>query len=129
MPLHRVEKDHNKLQIIQPSSFTNEQWRERQHLQPLLRDNPESIDLELFIVSEEFSDWEGSSRRVDLLGLDKEGNLIVIELKRVEEGGHMELQSIRYAAMISAMDLKPSSARMRHFFQSKVKIQVVRVNP
>jgi hypothetical protein len=75
-------------------------------LQPLLRDNPNAIDPELFTVSEEFSDWEGSLRRVDLLGLDKEANLVVIELKRGDEGGHMELQSIRYAAMLSAMDFE-----------------------
>jgi len=29
--------------------------------------------------------------------------LVVIELKRTEDGGHMELQAIRYAAMASAM--------------------------
>ena len=28
---------------------------------------------------------------------------MVIELKRTEDGGHMELQAIRYAAMVSAM--------------------------
>src|SRR5437870_8590632 len=32
-----------------------------------------------------------------------EASLVVIELKRTEDGGHMELQAIRYAAMISAM--------------------------
>jgi hypothetical protein len=106
MGLHRIEKEGNKLQTVQPSSFAGEQWLERQHLQPLLRDNPEAIDPELFIISEEFSNWEGSARRVDLLGLDRESNLVVIELKRVEEGGHMELQSIRYAAMLSAMDFE-----------------------
>lgn len=106
MALHKIEKEQNRLHIVQPSSFTGEKWLERQHLQPLLRDNPESLDAELFIVTEEFNDWEGSARRVDLLGLDKEGNLIVIELKRVEEGGHIELQSIRYAAMLSAMDFE-----------------------
>jgi hypothetical protein len=37
------------------------------------------------------------------LGLDKDANLVVIELKRTDDGGHMELQSIRYAAMVSQM--------------------------
>jgi hypothetical protein len=37
------------------------------------------------------------------LGVDKEANLVVIELKRSEDGGHMELQAIRYAAMVSKM--------------------------
>ena len=42
-------------------------------------------------------------RRIDLLGLDKQANLVVFELKRTEDGGHMELQAIRYAAMVSTM--------------------------
>jgi hypothetical protein len=38
-----------------------------------------------------------------LLGLDKDANLVVFELKRTEDGGHMDLQAIRYAAMVSTM--------------------------
>jgi len=47
--------------------------------------------------------FEEAKRRIDLLGIDTDANLVVIELKRTEDGGHMELQAIRYAAMISAM--------------------------
>lgn len=35
--------------------------------------------------------------------MDKAANLVVVELKRSEDGGHMDLQAIRYAAMISTM--------------------------
>jgi len=54
-------------------------------------------------VAEEFGDWEDSNRSIDLLCIDKAANLVVIELKRTEDGGHMELQAIRYAAMISTL--------------------------
>jgi hypothetical protein len=37
------------------------------------------------------------------LGIDRDGTLVVIELKRDDDGGHMELQAIRYAAMVSRM--------------------------
>lgn len=104
MPFYQVDTEKKSLQRLNSTDFKTEEWRERQDLQPLLRDNPEVIDSSLFIISEEFSNWEDSKRRIDLLGLDEEGNLVVIELKRVEGGGHMELQSLRYAAMVSAMD-------------------------
>ncbi|XHX81030.1 MAG: hypothetical protein RBJ76_14180 [Stenomitos frigidus ULC029] len=106
MALHKVDKVQNKLQLIKPSSFTDQKWHERRDLQPLLRDDPESISSELFMLSEEFGNWEGSLRRIDLLGLDKDANLVVIELKRQEDVGHMELQALRYAAMVSAMDFE-----------------------
>lgn len=54
-------------------------------------------------MAEEFGEWEDSRRRIDLLVVDKGGNLVVIELKRTEDGGHMDLQAIRYAAMISTL--------------------------
>jgi len=39
------------------------------------------------------------------LCLDKSANVVVVELKRTEDGGHMELQAIRYAAMVASMTL------------------------
>jgi len=37
-----------------------------------------------------------------LLGLDKSANLVV-ELKRTKDGGYCELQSLRYASMVSTL--------------------------
>ena len=61
------------------------------------------LDSDLLVISEEFALWEDSHRRIDLLAVDREANLVVIELKRDESGGHMDLQALRYAAMVSAM--------------------------
>ncbi|MGL4422428.1 MAG: hypothetical protein ACRCZF_17300 [Gemmataceae bacterium] len=55
------------------------------------------------MIAEEYGEWDDSRRRIDLLGIDRDANLVVIELKRTEDGGHMELQAIRYAAMASTM--------------------------
>jgi hypothetical protein len=77
--------------------------RERYDLQRVLRENIDSISPNLYVLAEEYGDWEDARRRIDLLCLDKEANLAVVELKRSEDGGHMELQAIRYAAMVSTM--------------------------
>ena len=97
------------LREIPATTFSAVGIRERADLQRLLRDQIEVVASclgrrdDILIVSEEFGDWEESSRRIDLLGLDKEANLVVFELKRTEDGGHMDLQAIRYAAMVSTM--------------------------
>jgi hypothetical protein len=54
-------------------------------------------------VAEEFGDFEDARRRIDLLCVDRSARLVVVELKRTEDGGHMELQALRYAAMVSVM--------------------------
>jgi hypothetical protein len=85
------------------TSFGVEKIYERRDLQRLLKANIEVLSSDLLVIAEEFGDWSDSNRRIDLLCLDKEACLVVVEIKRTEDGGHMELQAIRYAAMISTM--------------------------
>jgi hypothetical protein len=88
---------------LKDTTFSSVNMRERRDLQRLLRDNVEVISPDTLVIAEEFGEWEDSHRRIDLLGLDKDANIVVIELKRTEDGGHMELQAIRYASMVSTM--------------------------
>ena len=76
---------------------------ERTDLQRLLRTQIEVLGPDLYLLTEEFGDWEESKRRIDLLAIDSDANVVVIELKRTQDGGHMELQAIRYASMVSTM--------------------------
>ncbi|WKZ39617.1 MAG: hypothetical protein QY328_15255 [Anaerolineales bacterium] len=101
MPIFELTKD--KLQKIEETSFSAAKVRERTDLQRLLRNQIEIISPNILIVAEEFGEWEDSRRRIDLLGVDKNANLVVFELKRTEDGGYMDLQSLRYAAMVSTM--------------------------
>jgi hypothetical protein len=77
---------------------------EKQDLQRWLLAAPEALGESLFILSEEFGNWEDSKRRIDLLALDEDANLVVIELKRTDDGGHMDLQAIRYAVRLRQKD-------------------------
>ena len=88
---------------LKETTFESEGILERKNLQRILRDRITIISPDTMVVSEEFGEWEDSKRRVDLLGLDKEAQLVVIELKRNETGAYMDLQAIRYAAMLSTL--------------------------
>ena len=117
MPIYEITAD--RLVQLQPTTFLGHGLRERGDLQRLLRDQANVIAPDVLIVGEEFGDWEDSRRRIDLLGIDREANLVVIELKRTEDGGHMELQAIRYAAMISKMTFEKVSDVFRAYLAER----------
>lgn len=101
MTLYRVDK--SNLERIDATSFEQESLRERQDLQRLLRTDISVLDPDPMVIAEEYSGWIDSARRVDLLCLDRDAQLVVVELKRTGDGGHAELQALRYAGMVSAM--------------------------
>jgi hypothetical protein len=101
MPIFEVTQD--SIRKIGETTFSAAGIRERGDLQRLLRTQIEVIAPDTLVIAEEFGEWEDSRRRIDLLGLDRDANLVVIELKRTEDGGHMELQAVRYAAMVSTL--------------------------
>lgn len=101
MPIYEFASE--GIRALSKTTFGLVQLKERRDLQRLLRANVSVIAPDTLVIAEEFGDWDESRRRIDLLGVDRDANLVVIELKRTDDGGHMELQAIRYAAMVSTM--------------------------
>ena len=97
-------------EALETTSFQREGLLERRDIQKILRDSINVLLPNAMVLSEEFGDWEDSKRRIDLLCLKKNANIVVVELKRTEDGGHMDLQAIRYAAMISKMRFQQAVA-------------------
>lgn len=95
-----------RISEVKTTQFGVEGIQERSDLQAALRDEISVISPGTLVIAEEFSGWTEGARRIDLLGIDKQANLVVIELKRDETGAHMELQSLRYAAMVSTLTFK-----------------------
>jgi hypothetical protein len=100
----------DRLVPVPPTNFTDEGLLERQDLARWLREQNQVFDADLMVLAEEFGDWDDSRRRIDLLAIDREARLVVIDLKRSDDGGHMELQALRYAAMVSAMTFEQAAA-------------------
>jgi hypothetical protein len=98
--------DARRFQRLEHTSFGTLGILERFDLQAALKDQIDVICPDCLVISEEFSEWDDSRRRIDLLAVDKSANLVVIELKRDDTGQHMDLQAIRYAAMVSTLTFK-----------------------
>ena len=113
MPLYEMTSD--AFRPLLQASFADLKVLERKDLQRLLRVQIDVLGDDLYVLTEEFGDWDDSRRRIDLLAIDPQANLVVIELKRTNDGGHMELQAIRYASMVSAMTFEKAEQIHREF--------------
>jgi hypothetical protein len=103
------------LEKVEETTFAREKLLERKDLQRRLKASISVLSPGLMVIDEEFGDWEDSSRRIDLLCLDRDAHLVVVELKRTDDGGHMELQAVRYAAMVSSMTFDQLVGAHAHF--------------
>jgi len=92
------------LKPITRKTFTSLGLLERANIQRAVRTHIAAITpgVKTMVLAEEFGDWVGANRRIDLLCLDENARLVVVELKR-DDSAHMELQALRYAAMVSTM--------------------------
>lgn len=116
MPLYEIHD--SALAKIRQTTFAAEGTQERRDLQPLIRDNISVLDSDLMVLAEEFGEWDASKRRIDLLCLDSDANLVVVELKRTETGGAMDLQALRYAAMVSTMTFEQAVRTHANFLEA-----------
>lgn len=116
MAIYELRPD--QIRTIERATFAELGLRERDDLQRLLRDRIEIVAPDCLVISEEFGRWDESKRRIDLLAIDRDANLVIIELKRTDTGGHMELQSIRYAAMVSTMTAEQAIDAFRSYLRS-----------
>ena len=101
-----ITEDLSKIEQVELQSFVALDVSETKHIEEWVRRHPRILGEDLLIVSKQFEWFEGSSVRPDLIAVDREGNLVVVELKRDKLAGHADLQAVRYAAMLSTMTLE-----------------------
>lgn len=108
------------LMPIAQSTFTALGLRERFDLQQAVRKyiGAITLDAKTMVLAEEFGDWVDANRRIDLLCLDQDACLVIVELKR-DHSGHMELQALRYAAMVSTMRFEQAVEAHRKYLRAQ----------
>jgi len=115
MAIYEMKPD--GIRALSETTFVAAGLREREDLQRLLKAQIDVVCPDTLVIAEGFRDWEDSRREIDLLAIDKDANLVVIELKRTEDAGHAELQAIRYAAMVSTMTFEKATDVYADYFR------------
>lgn len=93
----------NTIEKIQPTSFSELGFSERNHLQEWIAKNPAALGEELLIIQKEFDGFDDTRERLDLLALDKDGNLVIIENKLDDSGRNVTWQALKYASYCSTL--------------------------
>ena len=96
--LYRVEPESRQSDRIEEVDFAQLGLRERRDIQEWVAANPGILGDDLLIIGKEFSGFDRTDERLDLLAVDSNGKLVVIELKRDDTGTDAHWQAIKYAS-------------------------------
>ena len=99
--MFRINKEKNIVESLEEVTFSELGFRERENLQEWICHNPEMFGEELLIIQKEFDGFNETKERLDLLALDKDGNLVIIENKLDDSGRDVVWQSLKYASYCS----------------------------
>ena len=117
--MYLVDQNNNRITNIQEKTFSELGFKERTHLQEWIAYNSSCLGEELLIIQKEFDGFDDTRERLDLLALDKSGNLVVIENKLDDTGRDVTWQSLKYASYCSSLTKK----QIREVYQQHLNKQ------
>ena len=102
----KIDRKGQRFTRLEAPGMATVSLSERYDLQEFISNSPEAffaeMGMELFLLGKEVQPSSTVSDRIDLLAVDKEGRIVVLELKRGNHQLHM-LQAISYSGMISKL--------------------------
>ncbi len=98
--LFRINPENRQSDRIEEVDFGRLGFQERRDIQEWVAANPSILGEDLLIIGKEFSGFDRTSERLDLLAVDFAGRLVVIELKRDDSGADAHWQAIKYASYL-----------------------------
>ena len=98
-----VNHQTNRIIPVKTKRFSELGFTERKHLQEWLAHEPSALGEELLIIQKEFDGFDDTRERLDLLALDKDGNLVIIENKLDDSGRDVVWQALKYASYCASL--------------------------
>ncbi|MFI9052197.1 DNA-binding protein [Streptomyces sp. NPDC053427] len=121
---HLFTVDGSSATPVPATALAAEGLLERQHLQEWVIEHPAVLGEAVLVITSEFDRWADTDGvpardRLDILGLDATGRLVVVELKRGTADRDVHLQAITYAALVSRFDLDTLAQAHRDFLRGR----------
>ena len=101
--MYTVNHQTNRISPVNKKSFSELGFTERKHLQEWLAHQPDALGEELLIIQKEFDGFDETRERLDLLAVDKDGNLVIIENKLDDSGRDVVWQVLKYASYCASL--------------------------
>lgn len=111
--MFRIDHANNRISKLKQMKFSELGYTERNHLQEWLANQPDALGEELLIIQKEFDGFDETRERLDLLAIDKRGNLVIIENKLDDSGRDVVWQCLKYASYCSSL----SKAKVAEIYQ------------
>ncbi|MBY6104063.1 DUF4268 domain-containing protein [Marinobacter nauticus] len=100
--MFKIDPSANRINPLEVKRFSDLGFTERKHLQEWLENYPQALTQgdgdELLIIQKEFDGFDDTRERLDLLAIDKDGNLVIIENKLDDSGRDVVWQALKYAS-------------------------------
>ncbi len=96
--MFRINPETRESQPVEEVEFARLGFQERRDIQEWVAANPSILGHDLLIIGKEFSGFDLTNERLDLLAVDPDGQLVIIELKRDDSGADAHWQAIKYAS-------------------------------
>lgn len=123
MPLYKIKAD-DTLEKFEPKTFGTEEHERK--LETWVEKNPTVLieGEKILFISRQRGVGKGT---LDLLGIDRDGNTIIVELKRGATPREVIAQALEYAAEVGNFDEKELAEKAIHYFeQNKILYKSIR---
>ncbi len=96
--LFKIDPAAKSAEAVTEIEFAAAGFRERSDIQEWIVVHPTILGEDLLVIAKEFSGFDRTRERPDIVAVDTDGRVVVIELKRDDSGSEVHWQAIKYAS-------------------------------
>lgn len=111
-----VDDHTDQLTALESKGFAELAILERQDLEEWAVNEPRVLGEELLVIASEYSNFDETRDRLDILALDQNGKLVVVELKRDHADTTTDLQAIKYASYCATLTAEDIQRDYRNYW-------------